>query len=281
MMNAQRQLAQRALPDLVEEPRTNKQRLRNDIITKLLMAKQCQWRSDEVPSMGNSLVQALTDTLWTVDGHHDVFSKQGCLFPSFASEFEGYNRPEMSKHRKRNRENMSCSTLKSLYTHLFDCLQFPYWEWENWKALKPDMEKLAQALLSYTTYLQKSNKRVLLNHMHPSPVRQIADNITFQFLPRCLTGGSSQLKVLSDKLIASDVFEYIAIESEDYCPTDSHEKYNFIKAIKSQGFPLHTVLPLYCIIYRCNSCMEVTVKLSLHARLLRYPWPFGCLCGMD
>ena len=180
-MNAQRQLAQRALPDLVEEPRTNKQRLRNDIITKLFMAKQCQWRSDEVPSMGNSLVQALTDTLWTVDGHHDVFSKQGCLFPSFASEFEGYNRPEMSKHRKRNRENMSCSTLKSLYTHLFDCLQFPYWERENWKVLKPGIEKLAQALLSYTTYLQKSNKRVLLNHMNPSPVRQIAD-ITFQFL---------------------------------------------------------------------------------------------------
>ena len=155
------------------------------------------------------------------------------------------NRPEMLKHRKRNRENMSCSTLKSLYTHLFDCLQFPCWERENWKALKPDIEKLAQALLSYTTYMQKSNKRVLLNHMNPSPVRQIADNITFQFLPRCLIGGSSQLKDLSDKLVASDVFEYIAIESEDYCPTESHEKYNFIKAMKTQGFPFFTALMTY------------------------------------
>ena len=197
--------------------------------------------------LGSSLVQALTDTLWMVDGHHDVFSKQGFSLPAFANEFVGYNCPEMSKHRKRSRGNLSCSSLQSLQTHLFDCLQCPYWERESWKALKPDVEKLANAVLNYTKYLQKSNKRMLLNHMSTSPVHQIAENISFQFLPKCLTAGSSTvLSELHARLAASDMYQYIALESEVYCPSDSHAKYKFTKAMKSQGFFLsHSTDDLY------------------------------------
>ena len=210
------------------------------------MEKQCGWRSVEVSSAGNSLVQALTDTLWTVDGHHDVFSKQGFLLPAFTKQFVGYNHPEILKHRKRNRENTSCSTLQSLHVHLFDCLQFPYWERESWKALKPDIEKLAQSILNYTKYLQKSNKRMLLNHTSTSPVWQTAENTTFQFLPKCLAAGSSvALSDLHDRLAASDMYEYTAVESEVYCLSDSHAKYNFTKAMKSQGFLFHTALLTY------------------------------------
>ena len=79
MMNSQRELAKKSLPDLIEEP-YNKLRLRNDII-KLLLEMNCQWKSGEVPTYGNSLVQALTDTLWVIGGHHDVFQKQGFGLP--------------------------------------------------------------------------------------------------------------------------------------------------------------------------------------------------------
>lgn len=109
-----------------------------------------------------------------MDGHHDVFSKQGFVLPDFVKEFIGYNRPEMSKHRKLDRGNVSCSTLQSLQAHLFDCLQFPYWERESWRAVKPDIEKLAHTILNYTKYLQKNNKRMLLTHASTSPIRQIA-----------------------------------------------------------------------------------------------------------
>ena len=37
----------------------------------------CQWPSNEVSTVGMSLVNALTDTLWTIDGHHHVFASQG------------------------------------------------------------------------------------------------------------------------------------------------------------------------------------------------------------
>ena len=43
MMNSQRELAKKSLPDLIEEPYNNKLRLRNDII-KLLLEMNCQWK---------------------------------------------------------------------------------------------------------------------------------------------------------------------------------------------------------------------------------------------
>ena len=47
MMNAQREIARKSLPDLIDEPRNNKERLKNDII-KFLMKIECQWRNSEV-----------------------------------------------------------------------------------------------------------------------------------------------------------------------------------------------------------------------------------------
>ena len=58
MMNSQRELAKKSLPDLIEEPYNNKLRLRNDII-KLLLEMNCQWKSGEVSTYGISLVQAI------------------------------------------------------------------------------------------------------------------------------------------------------------------------------------------------------------------------------
>ena len=135
--------------------------------------------------MGNSFVQALTDTLWTVDGHHDVFSSQGFALPKLFHAFNGYNCPELSKHRKRSRGNLSSSVLQSLSSHLFHCLQGCYWDRENWKQLKPAVEKLATALSNYTAYLNKSCKTTLLNQASPTPVRQLSDNLTFIFVRSC------------------------------------------------------------------------------------------------
>lgn len=101
-------------------------------------------------------MQALTDTLWAIDGHH----KQGFTLPSFVSKLVEYNRPEISKYR----------TLKSVSSHLFDCSR------ENWKEFKVDVESLAQSLSNYTDYLQKSCKKTLLKttNMCASPIRSIS-----------------------------------------------------------------------------------------------------------
>jgi len=90
MKNAQIELSKKCMPDVVVEPRTNKQKLWNDVI-KFLLEKNCKWKSSEVPSSGSSLVQALTDTLWHIDGQHDVFRKQGYTIPAVFDVFMNYN----------------------------------------------------------------------------------------------------------------------------------------------------------------------------------------------
>ena len=128
-------------------------------------------------------------------------------------------------HRKQQRGNISCSVLKSISSHLFDCLQGMYWDRENWKELKVDVEKLAQAIAKYTSHLQKSSKKTF-NWMYTSPIRQISDNLTFQFLPVCCTSASTSTTCdLHEQLNGCSNYHYLQVEQ--YCPMaeiQSHER---------------------------------------------------------
>ena len=136
LMNAQTQLSSRTnLPVLTSEPRNAKQRLRNDVI-EFFRERGCKWTASDVPTLGSSLTQAITNALWTVDGHHEVFANQGCPLPSFAARFVNYNRPELSKHRKRHTQNMSQGELNLVSSHIFDCLQAHYWSQKDWSDFK-------------------------------------------------------------------------------------------------------------------------------------------------
>ena len=43
-------------------------------------------------------MQALTNTVWYVNGHHEVLKSQACEILSIFGGFIGYNISEMSKH---------------------------------------------------------------------------------------------------------------------------------------------------------------------------------------
>ena len=145
-MSAQAQLHQKFMPDKIDAPRTNKQKLRNDLIT-FLTDKGCKWRSSEVSSFGINFMSALTDMLWEIDGRHHVFSNQGYSIPSIFSKFTEYNQPETSKHRKRELSNLSVAVLESVSSHLFQCLQGGYWERDAcWASLKVDVVKCLPSL---------------------------------------------------------------------------------------------------------------------------------------
>ena len=149
MMSAQIQLQQKFMPDKMDEPKTNKQRLRNSLIT-FLTEKGCCWHAaydiyitiiyySEVQSFGMNLVNALTSTLWEIDGYHHVLSNQGYKIPS--------------KHQKCQLSNLSGAVLESLSSHLFRCLHGGYWERDCWSPLKGDVELLAKLLAGYRDYL--------------------------------------------------------------------------------------------------------------------------------
>ena len=72
---------------------------------------------------GEQIVQAHTNILWYVDGHHEVLKSRACEVPSVFNGFVGYNVPEMSKHRIRHVGNMSGEVLQQYAKQLFLCLQ--------------------------------------------------------------------------------------------------------------------------------------------------------------
>ena len=246
MMNAQQQLSQKSMPDLTEEPKSKKQTLRNDVIT-FLAENGCQWRSTEVSSDGAGLVNALTDIFWTIDGHHHVFISQGHRIPAIFTKFVGYNRPELSKHRKRELGNLSGSLLQSLSSHLFHCLQGSYWHRGAWVSMKGDIDQLAQSLAKYTDYLEASRKKTKLQHCLTSPVRELSTNLQFEFLPvrssSTAVGTSSQFESLDAQLAETPDYQYVLVE--DTCPTDFRAKYNFIQKMKTVGFRFPTALLSY------------------------------------
>ncbi len=48
-----------------------------------------------------SALNALSGVLWYVDGSHSTLAERNCEVPSIFQKFNGYNKPQDHKHRKR------------------------------------------------------------------------------------------------------------------------------------------------------------------------------------
>ena len=119
MKQAKHEQSQARTPTLTQE-RNRKDKLYNVVIENL---KQCglQWRADEVESSGVNFAKSLTEVLCYIDGHHTTFSNRGCHIPPCFANFQEYNVPELSKHRKHASSNMSTATLHALAQRFFVC----------------------------------------------------------------------------------------------------------------------------------------------------------------
>lgn len=151
-MRNSRLLFHPALPATVADPRNNKQKLRNGFIA-FLSNNDLNLCAVEIGSNGEAFTKAIVDTLRQIDGRHNVFKSRDHLIPSSSHSFTGYNQPQPSKHRKRERENMSCTSLRLCADTLFGCLQGVYWERSGWKEFKSDVVLLATLLSNYVCRL--------------------------------------------------------------------------------------------------------------------------------
>ena len=113
------------------------------------------WPGNQSTELANKLIQQLSDVLWYIDGHHEQFSN----FPFFFSQFQGYNKPELSKHRKRTISNLDHSVLELHVNNLSTALQCPYWDISNaWLEFKVEVCSLMESLYSYLEQLYKKTK---------------------------------------------------------------------------------------------------------------------------
>ena len=75
LREGQRQLEMKKLPSCIEHPKNKKQKLRNAIID-MLNQNGLLFKHTAVATHGEQLVSCLTETLWYIDGHHDVVEIQ-------------------------------------------------------------------------------------------------------------------------------------------------------------------------------------------------------------
>ena len=154
--------------------------------------------------------------------------KWSCRIPLIFSKFQGYNVPEMSKHRKRDHSNMNSSELKTLSSDLFTVLLCPFWKQPQWLTFKVHVEGLAKCLLDYSEYLGESNKKMKQHHLATVPSRQLATNLSISFLP-VTDLRPSKLERLNTMLLSVEEFQYVDVG--EFCPSDAHKKYKYIQKV--------------------------------------------------
>ncbi|CAB4024057.1 Hypothetical predicted protein [Paramuricea clavata] len=94
----------------------------------------------------------------------------------------------------------------------------------------------------YANYLKEQNKKTKHFQSLTEPVRSIADNLDFRFLPQC-EAIPSLLIELESLLREKDNFLFIVLE--DVCPTDPRRKYDYLQALKSCGLAVKAAMLTY------------------------------------
>lgn len=112
--------------------KNKRDQLFNDLLSTI-ESKGLQWRPEEVHcGAATRAIQAIRDTLWYIDGSHKTLTERSCGVPEIFKSFDGYNKPELSKHRKRPVDSLARDLLVSHSQRLFRILQQAFWNRSEW-----------------------------------------------------------------------------------------------------------------------------------------------------
>ncbi|XP_066928996.1 uncharacterized protein [Clytia hemisphaerica] len=210
LMNTAR-AASNSLTLEIENPGTKKEKLFNEVL-KMLKERSCRFPNKHFDVL-KSFLNKLTDALWYIDGHKATIERESIRkIPEFFKTFEGYNKPELSKHRKRTIDNLSSKRLLQLSHSLKDamhCMKFID-DSRDWSAAKLDILILAETLQSYASYLDTKNVAVKRIHLTPRSEVEKQSNVTV--LPICRKENLYYKLVKADiELEKVDVYEPITL----------------------------------------------------------------------
>lgn len=226
LMHASVSLSYPAVPSRISA-RNRKDDLYNAVID-LFEQKNLVVPHSDANLSGKCLVKALCNVLWYIDGQHETLSARSCHIPEVFSPFQNYNKPELSKHRKRERVNLSEVELRGLSSDLFVLLLNSYWKRNEWSSFKEHVEALARSLVDYADYLSDKNKKMKNHHSQSLPTRQISENLSISFISASVNV-PPLLSELNSALKNSQPFSII--EVSDFCPEGPREKYKYIQKV--------------------------------------------------
>ena len=241
MMRVQKEVDSKALP--ARKPENNsKDHLYNALLT-FFEDRQVKWHSSEVQQCGTALLKGLLDLLWYIDGHHHVFNQQSCPIPSVFADFQGFNRPELHGHRKRDSANMSRVELEAYCQAVYRCFLSDYWKRDHWMGLKPEVEQLVNSVSKYADSLEEHSKRMKSVHSSEEPVRKVSDCISYTIIASTCTRKVPGSLESIDKIIKESL-SYEPVHVNEHCPNDAKHRYQFLQAMKG-GLSIPVVHLMY------------------------------------
>lgn len=239
MMAAQRTLS--ASASQVRHPplmvvKNKRDQLFNDLLSTI-QSRDLQWRPEEVHcGSATKTIQAIRDTLWYIDGSHVTLSERSCEVPEIFKKFNGYNKPELSKHRKRVINSMARDVLISYSQSMFRVLQQAFWNRPEWVEFKSAVQQLAQSLASYADHLIDKRIRMQAVHSAEEVVRSIGDSLSVRF-----TGVRHSpppyTAPISEAVMAAG--PETPVELDELLPSDRRRKYDWLMEVRNGlGVPL-------------------------------------------
>ena len=108
--------------------------LKNDVI-EWLAQNQLGWEKAFAESVGRTFVNTLADVLWYIDGNFATLHDRGCGVTACFESFQGYNKPEERKKRKRDETNLKASELTAFSNSLFTLASSSYLKADRWKSV--------------------------------------------------------------------------------------------------------------------------------------------------
>ena len=215
-----------SLPSLVAS-RNKKDALYNSVI-QLLEEKGLGWT--EPVKFGRPFVTDLSNLLWLIDGHHGVFSSRSGPIPLLFSKFNGFNRPEKSKHRKRSISNLSRDKLLEHAATLQEYATSSWIQQPEWCNFKGSLIALIESISSYASYLAVRNKAMRRYHSSPEPAVNYSDAVNVQYLPKSPYSVSPLLASLDSTLNSASMYDKIFVN--DFAPNDRRQRYLFIRELE-------------------------------------------------
>ena len=216
--------------------KNKRDQLFNDLLSTI-ESRGLQWRPEEVHcGAATRAIQAIRDTLWYIDGSHKILTERSCVVPEIFKSFDGYNKPELSKHRKRAVDSMARDVLVSHSQCLFRVLQQAFWNRSEWVDFRSSVHQLAQSLASYADHLGEKRIRMQAVHDSEEVVRSIGDSLTVRFTGVRLSPPPWTAPI-SEAVLAAGPDS--PVELDGLLPDDRRRKYDRIVEVKKGlGVPL-------------------------------------------
>ena len=219
------------MPHKYENPETGMEKLQN-VFLDYLSENQCTFPRGASTWAKNFVNNALK-LLYYVDGHYRAMSENipGVDVPSIGERFSGYNKPEASKHKKRQLTNLSRKQLHDYSTNLKLTIQSKtMMSCHPWAKVNTELSNVMKFVDEYLHHLERKAKKMLLVHATPFERKTDIQICPVNHKPPVNENFSKLNKALSEV----DPFHVVCI-NETIDILDRRRLHDFIDSIKARG----------------------------------------------